>query len=157
MLVRYTCGFPFLPTEDIPVHVSVKSNSRMELPSLREHKDSNATGGKARLANILSDQPSFQRLSFAEKEEFKAQLKDDEPKMKRLFSSLVTNTCNSVEKRIAIPVQKLALSVLAPGAYEPAIGDRDPRLLDKHREEIESAKSVSGIFIILSAYWNYLD
>ena len=128
----------------------------MELLSiLREHKDRNATGGKARLANVFSDQPSFQRLSSTKKEELKAQLKDDEQKMKRLFSSLVTDTCDSVEKRI--PVEKLALSILALGAYEPAIGDRDQRLLDEHREEIESAKSVSGIFIILSAYWNYLD
>ena len=128
----------------------------MELPStLREHGDSTATGGKAVLANVLSDQPSFQQLSSTEKEELKAQLKDDEQKMKRLFGSLVMDTHDSVEKRI--PVEKLALSILALGAYEPAIGDRDRRLLDEHREEIESAKSVSVIFNILSAYWNYLD
>ena len=128
----------------------------MELQStLREHEDSTATGEKAVLANVLSDQPSFQQLSFTEKEELKAQLKDDEQKMKRLFGSLVMDTHDSVEKRI--PVEKLALSILALGAYEPAIGERDRRLLDEHREEIESAKSVSVIFIILSAYWNYLD
>ena len=128
----------------------------MELQStLREHEDNTATGEKAALANVLSDQPSFQRLSSTEKEELKAQLKDDEQKMRRLFSSLVTNTCNSVEKRI--PVEKLALSILALGAYEPAVGERDQRLLDEHREEIESAKSASRIFIILCAYWNYLD
>jgi len=128
----------------------------MELQSiLREHEDSNATGGEAVLANVLSDQPSFQRLSFAEKEELKAQLKDDEQKMKLLFGSLVTGTCDSVEKRI--PVKKLAGAILQLGAYEPAFEERDRQLLDEHREEIKSANSVSEIFIILSAYWNYLD
>ena len=129
----------------------------MKLQStLREYGDGTATGGKAVLANVLSNQPSFQRLSSTEKEELKAQLKDDEQNMKRLFGSLVMDTHDSVvEKRI--PVEKLALSILALGAYEPAIGERDRRLLDEHREEIESAKSVSVIFIILSTYWNYLD
>ena len=128
----------------------------MELQSsLREHEGGNATGGKAVLGNVLSNQPSFQRLSSTEKEELKAHLKDDVQEMRCLFSSLVTDTCDSVEKRI--PVKKLALSVLALGAYEPAIGDRDHRLLDEHRKEIESAKSVLEIFIILNAYWNYLD
>ena len=128
----------------------------MELQStLREHEDSNATGGKAVIANVLSNQPSFQQLSSTEKEELKAQLKNDEQKMKLLFGSLVTNTRDSVEKRIS--VGKVAGSILALGAFEPAIGERDRRLLDEHREEIESAKSVSEIFIILSAYWNYLD
>ena len=75
--------------------------------------------------------------------------------MKRLFGSLVTETCDSVEKRIS--VEKLAGSILALGAYEPAIGDRHLQLLDEHREEITSTKSVSKIFIILSPYWNYLD
>ena len=122
------------------------------LSSFREHEDSTATGRKA---NVFSDQPSFQQLSSTEKEELKAQLIDDVQKMKRLFGSLVTETRDSVEKRIS--VQKLAGSILALGAYEPAIGERDQRLLDEHREEIRSAKSVSEIFIILSAYWNYLD
>jgi len=119
---------------------------------LREHEDSTTTGGKA---NDLSSQPSFQRLSSTEKEELKAQLKDDVRKMKLLFGGLVTETCDSVEKRIS--VGKLAGSILALGAFEPAIGERDPRLLDEHREEIKSAKSVSEIFNILCAYWNYLD
>ena len=75
--------------------------------------------------------------------------------MRRLFSSLVTDTCNSVEKQT--PVEKLVVTILALGAYEPAIGERHQQLLNEHREKIESAKSVSVIFIILSAYWNYLD
>ena len=145
-----------LPTEDIPVHVSVTNSGSMELQStLREHKGSNATGGKAVVANALSDQPSFQRLSSTEKEELKAQLNDDVKKMKLLFGGLVTKTRDSVEKRIS--AGKLAGSILALGAFEPAIGERDRRLLDEHREEIKSAKSVSEIFNILCAYWNYLD
>ena len=117
------------------------------LSSFREHEDSTETGRKA---NVLSDQPSFQQLSSTEKEELKAQLIEDVQKMKRLFGSLVTETRDSIEKRIS--VQKLAGSILALGAYEPAIGERDQRLLDEHREEIRIAKSVSEIFIILSAY-----
>ena len=128
----------------------------MELvSSSREHEDSTATGRKAVLANVLSNQPSFQQLSSTEKEELKVQLNDDVRKMKLLFGSLVTETRDSVEKRI--PVEKLAGSMLALGAFEPAIGDRHQQLLDEHREEITSAKSVSKIFIILSPYWNYLD
>ena len=125
------------------------------LSSLREHEGSNATGGEAGLANVLSNQPSFQRLSSTVKEEVKAQLNDDVRKMKLLFGSLITETRDSVEKRIS--VRKIAGSILALGAFEPAIGERDQRLLDEHREEIKSAESVSEIFIILSAYWNYLD
>ena len=125
------------------------------LSSLREHESSNATGGEAMLANVLSDHPSFQRLSSTVKEEVKAQLNDDVRKMKLLFGSLVTETRDSVEKRIS--VRKVAGSILALGAFEPAIGERDQRLLDEHREEIKRAESVSEIFIILSAYWNYLD
>ena len=107
------------------------------------------------LANVLSNQPSFQQLSSTEKEELKAQLSDDVQKMKLLFGSLVTNTRDSVKKRI--PVVEFAGSILALGAYEPAVGGRDRRLLDEHSKEIESAESVSKIFNILSAYWNYLD
>ena len=148
-----TCSFLLLPTEDIPVHENVTTNGNMELQStLREHEDSTGTGEKA---NVLGNQPSFQRLSSTEKEELKAQLKDDEQEMKRLFGSLVIYTCDSVEKRI--PVGKFAEGILQLGAYEPAVGVQDRRLLDEHREEIKSAKSVSEIFIILSAYWNYLD
>ena len=120
-----------------------------------QHEGSNATGRKAGLANVLGNQPSFRRLSSTKKKELKAQLKDDVQKMKLLFGSLVTQTRDSVKKRI--PVVDFAGSILALGAFEPAIGERDQRLLDEHREEIKSSKSVSEIFIILSAYWNYLD
>ena len=123
----------------------------MELQSsLRQHEGSNATGG-----NALSSRPSIQRLSSTEKEELKAQLNDDVRKMKLLFGSLVTETCDSVEKRI--PVGRLAGSILALGAFDPAPEERDQQLLDEHRDEIKSSKFVSEIFIILSAYWNYLD
>ena len=146
------CNFLFLPTEDITVHVSVTSSGIMELQSsLREHEGGNATGGKAVLANVRSNQPSFQQLSSTEK----AHLKNDEQEMRRLFASLVTHTRDSVQERI--PVVDFAGSILALGAYEPAVGDRDRRLLDEHREEIRSAKSVSEIFNILCAYWNYID
>ena len=122
---------------------------------MQEHEGGNATGGKAVLANVLSNQPSFQRLSSTEKEELKAHLKNDEQEMRRLFASLVMHTRDSVQERI--PVVDFAGSILALGAYEPAVGERDRRLLDEHREEIRSAKSVSEIFNILCAYWNYLD
>ena len=105
------------------------------------------------MANVLSNQPSFQQLSSTEKEELKAQLRDDVQKMKLLFASLVTDTHDSVKR---ISVVEFAGSILALGAYEPAIGGQDRRLLDEHSEEIESAESVSKIFNILSAYWNTL-
>ena len=150
------CSFPFLLTEDIPVHANVTSSGNMELRSiLREHEGGSATGGKAVLANVLSYQPSFQQLSSTEKEELKALLKNDEQKMRLLFGSLVMHTRDSVKKRI--PVVDFAGNILALGAYEPAVGERDRRLLDEHREEIRRAKSVSDIFNILCAYWNYLD
>ena len=154
--LSYPLCFSLLPTDDIPVHASITSSGSMELlSSLREHEDSTATGRKTVLSNVLSNRPSFQKLSSTEKEELKAQLNDDMRKMKCLFGSLVTQTRDSVEKRVS--VERLAGSILALGAFEPAVGERDQRLLDEHREEITSAKSVSKIFIILSPYWNYLD
>ena len=121
---------------------------------IQENERLHSQGQKAVLANVLSNQPSFQQLSSTEKEELKAQLRDDVQKMKLLFASLVTDIRDSVKR---IPVVEFAGSILALGAYEPAIGGRDRRLLDEHSEEIESAESVSKIFNILSAYWNYLD
>ena len=75
--------------------------------------------------------------------------------MRRRFGSLFTKTRDSVEKRI--PIVKFAGSILALGAYDPAPKDRDPSLLDEHREEIKCAKSISKIFIILVPYCNYLN
>ena len=107
------------------------------------------------VTSVLSIQPHFQQLSFSEQEELKEVLCDDVRKMKRLFGSLVTTTCDSIEERI--PVLKFAKHILALGAYDPAPEERDRSLLDEHRQEIKGAKSISEIFIILSAYWNYLS
>ena len=79
----------------------------------------------------------------------------DVRRMKYQFGCLVTKTRDSVEERI--PLRKLTGSILALGAYEPAPGEPDQSLLNEHREEIKMAESVSDIFIILSAYWNYLN
>ena len=84
-----------------------------------------------------------------------AKLYDDEESMKFKFSNLVTETCNSVERETT--VRKFAGSILALGAYDPAPEERDRSLLDEHRKEIKSAETISEIFIILSAYWNYLS
>ena len=81
-------------------------------------------------------------------------LDDDVREMKCLFGCLFTKTRDSVEERI--PVVKFAGSILALGAYDPAPEVRNPSLLDEHREEIERAESISKIFNILSAYWNYI-
>ena len=114
-----------------------------------------ANGVKTGLTDCLSKLPSFQQLSRSEQEELMAKLSDDEETMKFKFSKLVTATCNSVEKETT--VGKFATSILALGAYEPAPEKRDRSLLDEHGKEIKGAKSVSDIFIILSAYWNYLS
>ena len=84
-----------------------------------------------------------------------AKLYDDEETMKLRFGSLVTETRDSVKKRI--PIQDFAGSILALGAYEPAPEVRDRSLLDEHSKEIKNAQTISEIFIILSAYWNYLS
>ena len=107
------------------------------------------------LTSVLSIQPPFQQLSSSEQEELKEMLCDDVRKMQRLFGSLVSKTSDSVEERI--PVVNFARHILALGAYDPAPGERDRSLLDEHRQEIKGAKSISEIFIILSAYWNYLN
>ena len=64
-------------------------------------------------------------------------------------------TLTSVEERIS--VVKFARSILVLGAYDPAPGERDRSLLDEHSEEIKRAKTISEIFNILCAYWNYLS
>ena len=125
---------------------------------LRENEGSeegSTNGTDTGLTSVLSIQPPFQQLSLSEQEELKEILCDDVRKMKRLFGSLVSKTCDSVEERI--PVVNFARHILALGAYDPAPEERDRSLLDEHRQEIRGAKSISEIFIILSAYWNYLN
>ena len=146
----------FFSIEDIPVLVSVADNKLQ--CGLREHEGSEAgatSGTDTSLTDILSIQPPFQQLSSGEQEELKGILFDDVRKMKRLFGSLVSTTCDSVEERI--PVVNFAKHILALGAYDPAPEERDRSLLDEHRQEIKEAKSISEIFIILNAYWNYLN
>jgi len=116
----------------------------------------NTTNGvNTGLTDPLSKRPSFKQLSSCEQEELMAKLYDDEESMKFKFSNLVTETCSSVEKETT--VQKFAGNILALGAYDPAPEERDRSLLDEHRKEIKSAETISEIFIILSAYWNYLS
>ena len=123
-----------------------------------KHECSNANtanGVNTGLMDTLSKRPSFQQLSSSEQEELMAKMYDDEESMKFKFSALVTATGNSVEKQTT--VGKFATSILALGAYDPAPEERDRSLLDEHRKEIRSAETISEIFIILSAYWNYLS
>ena len=137
--------------------MSSTNSSSQELQLALRHKQSNASnasGSNAELTNVLESQPSFQQLSPSEKEELKAVLDDDARGLKRLFGCLVTKTRDSVEKRIS--VRKFAGSILELGAYDPAPEARDLSLLDEHREEIIRAGSFDEIFLILSAYWNYL-
>ena len=143
-----------------PVLTHEHSSSQELQPVLRhEHSNTNTTNGTN--AAVLCRQPPFQELSPSEKEELKIMLNNDVRKMKRWFGWLVTMTRDSVEKRIS--VVKFAGSILDLGAYESATEGqegpegRDRSLLDEHREEIKRAKTVSEIFVILSAYWNYLN
>ena len=114
-----------------------------------------ANGVNTGQIDVLSKRPSFKQLSSCEQEELMAKLYDDEESMKFKFSNLVTETCKSVEKETT--VQMFAGNILALGAYEPAPEERDRSLLDEHTKEIKSAKTISEIFVILSAYWNYLS
>ena len=139
--------------EDNPVRVNVADNGSQEVQYALERKQSTANGVNTEY--VLNSQPSFQQLSRSEKEELKAKLYTDVRKMKYQFGCLVTRTRDSVEERI--PTGKFAGSILALGAYEPAPEEQDQSLLNEHKEEIKMAKSISGIFIILSAYWNYLS
>ena len=134
----------FLFTED--VHFS---------DSMSESKDTFKANTKTESTDVLSNRPSFQQLSSSEKEELKAMLDDDEEKMKLQFGLMVTKTRDSVEKQTT--VVKFAGSILALGAYDPAPEVQDRSLLHEHRVEIKGAKAISDIFIILSAYWNYLN
>ena len=143
--------FPFLITEDTLVHMRTVASMGLQCASRKQEEDSSTTTASD-LTEVL---PRFQQLSFSERKELKAILVDDVRKMKRLFGSLVTTTCDSVEERI--PVVKFAKHILALGAHDPAPEERDRSLLDEHRQEIKGAKSISEIFIILSAYWNYLS
>ena len=136
--------FPFFTTEDTPVDVSVAG---ME-------SQSNLKGSSEATA-VLTRQPFFQQLRCSEQEDLKAMLDDDERKIKRLFGMLVITTCDSVEERI--PVANFAKHILALGAYDPAPEERDRSLLNEHRHEIKGAKSISEIFDILHAYWDYLN
>ena len=143
--------FPFLITEDTLVHMRTVASMGLQCASRKQEEDSSTTTASD-LTKVL---PRFQQLSFSERKELKAILDDDVRKMKRLFGSLVTTTCDSVEERI--PVMKFAKHILALGAHDPAPEERDRSLLDEHRQEIKGAKSISEIFIVLSAYWNYLS
>ena len=148
----------FLLTEDTPVHISDTNSSSQELQSGLQHEhsiSSNANGASTGSSNVLSRHPPFLHLSASEQEELKAMLDDDVREMKRQFGFLVTKTRDSVEERI--PVGKYATSILALGAYEPVPEERNKSLLNEHREEIKMATSISEIFNILSAYWNYLN
>ena len=127
---------------------------------LNEHDGSEAgttctSGTDTGLTSVHSIQPPFQRLCPSEQEELKAKLCDDVREMKRLFGFLITRTSDSVKERI--PVVKFAESILGLGAYDPAPGEHDRSLLNEHRDEIKRAESISEIFNILNAYWNYLS
>ena len=142
-------------TESQPEHSKTSTVNGASIESQAEgSKTSTANGPKTGLTDVLSKQPPFQKLTSSEKEELMAKLYDDDKDIKLKFASLVTRTCNSVEKRI--PVVKLARSILALGAYEPAPEKQDRSLLDEHKEEIIRAQTISHIFVILDAYWNYL-
>ena len=150
-----------LITEDNPQHVSVTNCSSQESQPVwkDEHNNTNTTNGTN--AALLSRHPPFQHLSPSEQEEIRAILDEDVRKMKYLFGCLVTKTRDSVEQRIS--AVDFAVSILALGAYEPAPGGlegrgrRDRPLLDEYSDEIKRAKTLSEIFNILSAYWNYLN
>ena len=125
----------------------------MELP-LEGSNTSTTNGAKTELTDALSKQPEFQQLSLSEQEKLMVKLYEDEKNMKLQFGSLVTKTRDSVEKQTT--VEKFAVSILALGAYEPVCEVRGRSLLEDYSEEINSAETISKIFIILNAYWNYL-
>ena len=144
--------------EDSPVHVTDTNSSSQELQSGLQHEHNNtnyANDASAGSSDVLYRHPPFLQLSASEQEELKAMLDDDVREMKRQFSFLVTKIHDSVEERI--PVGRYATSILALGAYEPVPEERSKSLLNENREEIKMAKSISEIFNILSAYWNYLN
>ena len=136
--------------------MNVADNGSQEVQYALERKQSNTNSANGvNKKYVLNSQPSFQQLNPSEKEELEAKLYTDVRKMKYRFGCLVTRTRDSVEERI--PTGKFAGSILALGAYEPAPEEEDQSLLNEHKEEIKMAKSISDIFLILSAYWNYLS
>ena len=151
-------SFLILATEDVPVHVSVNSDS-MKLQSVSRKPESSegstAKGTNAGLTRALVIQPAFQKLNPNDRVELLSKLYDDEKSMTREFASLVTATLYSVQERV--PTDIFCVSILSLKAYEPAPGERDRSLLDEHSREIKEAKSIAEIFKILTPYWNYLN
>ena len=157
----------FLTTEFSLVHESFTNSSSQESqPALRQRTTSTASSTNTESTNVLSSQHSFQQLSSSELASFHGPgieatseqqelLNEDVRNIMLTFGRFVTKTRDSVEKRIL--VGKFATSILALKAYEPAPEERDQSLLDEHREEIKKATSISEIFSILCAYWNYLN
>ena len=124
----------------------------MGLESVSREQEGDTATAASDLTKVL---PRFHQLGTSEQEELMAKLYDDEENMRFQFGNLVVKTRNSVEERV--PVANFAASILALGGYEPAPGEQDRSLLDEHREEIKTAISISEIFFILCAYWNYLS
>ena len=150
--------FLVLATEDVPVPVSVNSDS-MKLQSVSREPESsegsNVKGTNTGLTRALAIQPAFQKLNPNDQVELLSKLYDDEKSMTREFASLVTATLYSVQERV--PTDIFCVSILSLKAYEPAPGERDRSLLDEHSREIKEAKSIAEIFKILTPYWNYLN
>ena len=157
---HFACMYSFLvlATEDVPVYVSVNSDS-MKLQSVSREPESSegstAKGTNARLTRALVIQPAFQKLNPNDRVDLLSKLYDDEKSMTREFASLVTATLYSVQERV--PTDTFCVSILSLKAYEPAPGERDQSLLDEHSREIKEAKSIAEIFKILTPYWNYLN
>ena len=148
----------FLATEDVPVHVSVNSDSiKLQYRSREpESSDGNTVNHtNTGLTHALAVQPPFQKLNPNDRIELLSKLYDDEKSMTHAFASLVTATCSSVQERVQTDL--FCLSILSLKAYEPAPGERDRSLLDEHSREIKVAKSNAEIFVVLTPYWNYLN
>ena len=105
-------------------------------------------------SDLTKGLPRFQELSTSEQEKLMVTLYDDDRSMRCQFGWLITKTSDSIEGRV--PVVDFARSILVLKAYDSAPGERDRALLDEHSEEIKRAGSISEIFAILCAYWNYL-
>ena len=135
--------------------MSANSDS-MKLQSVsREPETIDGNTASTGLMHTLTIQPSFQKLNPNDQEELLSKLRDDDRSMTHEFGSLVTTTCYSVQERV--PTNVFCVSILQLKAYEPAPGERDRSLLDEHSREIQLAKSIAEIFVILTPYWNYLN
>jgi len=135
--------------------VNTTNGGRLRMELQLEGSNTNMrNGAKTGLTDVLNKQHEFQQLNPSEKEELMIKLYEDEKNMKLQFASLVTKARESVEKRTT--VEKFAGSILALGAYEPVCEVQGRSLLEDYSEEINSAGTISKIFIILNAYWNYL-